>query len=387
MTRDASALLGLLALASTLGPGPKTEQSVAATVVASSRIAAPDLDSAIELVRRRAARAPAVLLTNEQAIVSADRERSSGLLTVRPAGPPAELDFPILRVGRADEDLLVHAATDVVVGQLTGPDSRKVAKAAGFGPPAPQPLVTRASARATKATTEFVTRVRTLAVPSRLLVAMDTSLSMKRPVRGAPSRAQLAATAAIGAGKLLADRSAIGLWSFAGTQSGGRPYRVLAAIEALSAVDAVSLRGNHRTHQDNVNFAITLLPRRLSGGGAALYDTALAALRIVRGKYDPRAKSSVVLFTDGANDFPAGISLSTFVRAAKADAAADPERAVRLIAIGIGPDADMKALRAMCQAAGGRAYRVDSAAEMQSALFDAVAHRQVVRQAAARTAP
>jgi Ca-activated chloride channel family protein len=207
---------------------------------------------------------------------------------------------------------------------------------------------------------------------------MDTSLSMNRPVRPGLTRAQLAVGGAITAGKLLPDRSAIGLWTFAGKQPGGRPYRTLSKMDPLGAVDRVGRGGKDVTHRDVVNVQLLSLPRRLSPGGTALYDTALAALRDARRSYDARATNRVVLFTDGANDYDGGMSLSSFVKQAKAEAAGNPQRPVLLIAIGIGPDADMKALRTMCAAAGGRAYQASSAATLATVLFDAIAHRRVV---------
>src|SRR6185437_11177139 len=58
MTNDASALLGLMALAQSLGPGTRTEQQIAATVLAASRVAAQDFDSAVDMVRTSDSRHP-----------------------------------------------------------------------------------------------------------------------------------------------------------------------------------------------------------------------------------------------------------------------------------------------------------------------------------------
>jgi von Willebrand factor type A domain-containing protein len=382
MASDAPSLLGLLSLARTLGPGTRTEQQIAATVLAASRVTAPDMAGAIDMVRKSGTRAPAVLLTDEQTVRNANRDEPKGLVAVAPAGTPAALDFPVLRVKRSHDDPVLHAATDVVVAGLTAPSARQIAAAAGFGPPAPEVTPTTqaqrsAAEQAAKSAATFVSLIRTLALPSRLLVAVDTSLSMQLPVAGGLTRIQLAVAGAIAAGKLLPDRSAIGLWTFAGRQPGGRPYQVLAKTAALSNVDSVSTGGKNATHRDVVNVALVSLPRRLSSGGTGLYDTALDALKSARRSFDPEANNAVVLFTDGADDYPAGMSLERFERLAKADAAAATGQTVRLIAIGIGPDADMNALKAMCRAAGGRAYRADSPQALQTVLFDSIAHRHV----------
>jgi Ca-activated chloride channel family protein len=195
-------------------------------------------------------------------------------------------------------------------------------------------------------------------------------------VRPGLSRVSLAAQAAIGAGKLLPDGSAIGLWSFAGRQAGGRPYRKIAAIDLLRA-DHVTAAGVTVTHRDAVRAALTAIPRQLTPGGTSLYDTALAALREAREKYDPKANNAVVLFTDGANDYARGISLRQFEARARADARSHPRQPVALVSIGIGPQADMRALAAMSAAAGGRAYQATSVAALRTVLFDAVARPPV----------
>jgi len=66
MASDAPSLLGLLSLARTLGPGTRTEQQIAATVLAASRVTAPDMASALDMVRKSGSGPPAVLLTDEQ---------------------------------------------------------------------------------------------------------------------------------------------------------------------------------------------------------------------------------------------------------------------------------------------------------------------------------
>jgi hypothetical protein len=79
-----------------------------------------------------------------------------------------------------------------------------------------------------------------------------------------------------------------------------------------------------------------------------------------------------VLFTDGKNDEPGGISLATLVAELKADAARQPGQKVRLITIGLGQGVDIAALTAMSQAAGGQAYRAQTPDEMKQVLFAAM---------------
>jgi von Willebrand factor type A domain len=380
VTDDASTLLALLAMAQTLGPGVTTQQRIAASVLAASAQPARDLASAIDLARAGGSSAP-VMVTSEHRVGDANKDRPGGLVVVHPVAPRAQLDFPIARVGRPSDDPIVSAGAGLVVQALTTPAARQAAASAGFGPPspavAPQTAAAQAAQRATAAkVAAFVTELRTLALPSRLLTVVDVSLSMGQPVQPGFSRIRLAANAALGVRSLFPDGSAIGLWAFAGRQGDGKTYRELAKVDLLASPDHL-VPGDGLTHRDVVERGLATLPRLLSPGGTALYDTTLAALREARDQYDPQANNAVVVFTDGANDYDRGITLRQFQEAARKDVQAHPDRGVLLIAIGIGPQADMAALKAMCAAAGGRAYRADNVQSLRQVLFDAIAHRPI----------
>jgi len=211
--------------------------------------------------------------------------------------------------------------------------------------------------------------VRLLAQPSRMLILLDTSKSMSAKVRPGVTRIRLAVQAALGTGGLLPDSSAIGLWQFAGRQASNHPYREVARVQDLGALDGPA------SHRDVLNAALVDSPKRLTPGGTALYDSTLSALRTVRASYDPKATNAVVVFTDGTNEYREGIDLNQFQRLAAADAKAHPRAPIVLVCVGIGPAADMAALQAMVRPMGGRAYRADTPEALRRVLFDAVAHR------------
>ena len=171
------------------------------------------------------------------------------------------------------------------------------------------------------------------------------------------------------AGEFLPDDSAIGLWRFAGRQRAGRPYEEVARVEKLGALDQAA------SHRDIVKAALARLPKQLTPGGTALYDATLDAIRAMRATYDPEATNAVVVFTDGANDYSRGISLRRFQEKVGADARAHPTAPIVLVTIGIGPEADQQALKAMTAPVGGRTYRADTPKALQTVLFDAIAHR------------
>jgi Ca-activated chloride channel family protein len=371
MTDDSASLLAVLALARSIGPDPRrAERAVAGLVLAGLRTPADDLAAAAVLARSAGSNAP-VLVTSRQAVVQLNLDPTTEDLTgVQPSGAPAVLDYPVVRVGRPTDDPVVGAGADLVAAALTSPDGASTARAAGFGPPAPvvAPATTEGKAAAAQVAS-FIARVRLLAQTSRMLILLDTSLSMSREVKPGVSRIRLAVQAALGTGQLLPDTSAIGLWSFAGRQAKDQPYRELARVMELGAVDAGD------SHRHVVDAALADAPKRLSPGGTALYDSTLSAMRTVRTSYDPKATNAVVVFTDGANEYSGGIDLKEFQRKVAADAKAHPRAPILLVCIGIGPAADMEALRAMVAPVGGRAYRAESTEAVRTLLLESMAHR------------
>ena len=111
------------------------------------------------------------------------------------------------------------------------------------------------------------------------------------------------------------------------------------------------------------------------GGGTGLYDTTLAAFRTVRVGYDPARINSVVLLTDGRNrDDDIGIGLPTLLRTLRAEF--DPAQPVPIITIGMGPDANMAALRRISETTGGKAYSALDPNDIETVFLDAMIERR-----------
>jgi Ca-activated chloride channel family protein len=211
-------------------------------------------------------------------------------------------------------------------------------------------------------------RLTSLARPSRILAVFDVSLSMQEPV-GDNTRVNLARDAAKSALGLIPDASAIGLWDFAYHLSGNDDWTQLVPVRPLgAAADGTSQR---RLLTDQLDS----LPTRVAPGGTGLYDTTLAAVRSARSSFDPAAVDSVLLVTDGANDDDAAATtLPQLVDKLRGEA--DPTRPVKVIAVGLGRDADMDALKQIADATGGAAYSAVDPRDLQTVLFDAIRQRQ-----------
>src|SRR5690606_12197112 len=108
----------------------------------------------------------------------------------------------------------------------------------------------------------------------------------------------------------------------------------------------------------------------LAEGGTGLYDTVMAAFQEMRANYQPGMINSVVLLTDGRNeDDPDGVDLATLLNTLTAQF--DPSAPVPVITIGMGPDADMDALRQISDATGTTAYQARDPREIRSVFFQA----------------
>ncbi|MGL5811262.1 MAG: VWA domain-containing protein [Nocardioides sp.] len=186
-----------------------------------------------------------------------------------------------------------------------------------------------------------------LAVPSRTLAVIDVSGSMDVVSEGG-SRIDLTVAATKLGLTLFSDTASVGLWAFsspAGSRLGGsEDYREVDPVRRLDE------KVNGGSHREVLLRTLGELPR-LTGGGTALHDTAIAAYRRMIEDYDPDAVNAILLFSDGQNDDPGSPELAQTVATLKG--LADPERPVSIITIGISEDADADALRQIAEATGG----------------------------------
>jgi Ca-activated chloride channel family protein len=118
--------------------------------------------------------------------------------------------------------------------------------------------------------------------------------------------------------------------------------------------------------------------RPKDGGDTGLYDTALAAYRSVQDSWQPGMVNSVLLFTDGKNDNPDGISRSTLI--AELKKLADPKRPVRMVVIGIGDEVDANELEAITNAtSAGGVFIAPDPAKISDIFLEAISSRSGAR--------
>jgi Ca-activated chloride channel family protein len=181
-----------------------------------------------------------------------------------------------------------------------------------------------------------------------VLAVFDVSGSMNEPVPGTgTTKMGLVRHAAAAATALWAPEDNVGIWAFSTKlPPDGKDYQ---EIVPLGPVDAV-IPGTNKTRRQLLDEGVAKL--QATTHDTALYETALAAFRLVQSHYVPGRINTVVLLTDGINDNPGNpLTLAQLLQQLKAGEKSGPQ--VRVITIGYGRDADVNALKAISQATGG----------------------------------
>jgi len=369
---DADGLYALIALWQTLGKGRAADSAVVNVVVGADRGGVPSVTEALAVASSGSENAPVVPVTEQAVAASNAGSVTPAMAAVYPREGSPMLTYPVQRVWTTASPASVRAGTQLVLERLGSPEAQAAARRHGFrGPGGAPPTgngiragdVHSLAQPAPEDVDRVVGRVEQLARPNRLLTVVDASLSMRTRLRDGLTRAQLAAAASrLGAG-ILPDSASVGAWVFAARMRGDQDWREIAPIAPLGSAGP---RG--QSHRALLTQLSSNPDRFLKGGGTALYDTTIAALRRMHDTYDQRATNGIILLSDGANTDASGASLDDVVREIRR--LNTRQRVVKIYTAGLGPDADYGALRTIARESGGYAYRIDTAAEGQAALLD-----------------
>ncbi len=374
---QSESLSALIALWQSLGKGKRADEQVMATVLAADRAELPQPAAAIADARSGSANAPLFPAT-EQAVAFLNATSTLPQLTaVYPREGSPILNYPIYQMGSATETPAHRAAVKAVIARLQSGSALETLRQAGFRRPAggsasvgnPVGTGIRRSQDVTviapPGQTEvdaMLSRVEALAKPSRILTVMDVSLSMRAKLQDGISRIQLAGAASRLGANLLPDSGLVGLWVFAGKMDGDKDHRVLAQVKPLDS------RVGGETHRNLLIRLASTIEDNLSGGGTALYDTTIAAMREMHASYDPKAVNVIILLSDGGNSDKTGATLDDVL--AEIRKVNRGKQKVAIYTAGLGPDADYAAMRKIADASGGHTYRIDTALGGQQALLD-----------------
>ncbi|ROO58459.1 von Willebrand factor type A domain-containing protein [Micromonospora sp. Llam0] len=391
-TRDAAGLSGLLALGEAAGEaGANAQQATTAALRALATGRSALREDLIARFPRSADPASvasalgAAALSEEDVIEynAAQPPIALAALYLEPA--PMSLDYPYAVLPGADPAKAAAAAGfySVLTGAgfrerlgdqgLRAPDGTW---GAGFSAPqgAPSPAgtapatVTPDSGGTAAGGLDPVVIDRTLAtwtsvtLPAQMLAVIDVSGSMLEPVPTADNvtRADLTREAARRGLGLFDDSWALGLWIFSTELDGEQDWRELVPISPLS-----SRRAELEASLSEV------VPKR--NGNTGLYDTTLAAYLAVQDEWAAGRVNSVVIFTDGRNEDDSGLTQDELL--AELAEAADPQRPIQVIYVGIGDGVSQEELESITNTTGGGVFVTEDPANIGDILLKAIALR------------
>lgn len=391
-TRSAVGLAGLLALGQAAGAGTQAQAlkvgAIKALAQGSSALREdllqkfPDAADPNDIATSLAA-AP----LSEQDVVSYDSQKPAVPLValyLEPSPPPLDYPFAVM----PEVDLQKSAAATALHNQLQTASFKNALAAAGMrapdgsvgagfskpiGAPVASPSVsssaggdsagTAAAGLDASVLNQALGSWAAITLPGRALAVFDVSGSMSTPVPTAKNltRAEVTQGAASQGLSLFDDKWAVGVWLFSTDMDGTKPYKQIVPISSLAA---------HRT--DLQNSIGQIEPKK--NGNTGLYDTVLAAYQTVQNGWQAGKVNSVLLFTDGKNDNPGGLTQGALLT--KLKKLNDPKRPVRLVIIGIGNEVDRNELQTITNATSdGGVFVAPDPAKIGDIFLQAIATR------------
>ncbi|GAA0593875.1 solute-binding protein [Kribbella sandramycini] len=329
----------------------------------------PYTDAGVVLSRAAREGSKVIVPVSEQGFVKFQEEHPESLTkAVIPSTGTLALDYPIVVTAKTDTTKATDAAKALASEVISDAFTKELDKT-GLRVPSLTPLTGgRGVGDVQQLPKPNADGINTalgnwsrLSLSTHSLAVIDVSGSMAEKV-GNKTRMQLTIEAAGGGLQMFPNEAALGLWTFS-TKIGrdGADFKELVPIRTLSPNQRQKILNNLKAQRPTPN------------GGTGLYDTAIAAVRAVRQQYQSDAVNSILLFTDGKNDDPGSPSLEDTIRAL--EGLRDPARPVRIIAIGMGPDANPEELRRLAQATGGQSYVAEDPSDLKAVFVDALQSR------------
>jgi hypothetical protein len=150
----------------------------------------------------------------------------------------------------------------------------------------------------------------------------------------------------------------LGHWEYAARLDGDRDW-----------VEGVPIALLDEPQQQRILAAIQQV-RSAPTNESALFETVLAAYRVMKEGWDPTRSNTLVVWTDSGSTKQGGMTLEEALR--ELERLADLTRPIRVILLGLGPDADMAQLEALAAATGGGAFQIENPADIQTIFLRAL---------------
>ena len=275
-----------------------------------------------------------------------------------PADGQVEADYPFA-VAKNNQDTELTA-------QLRAAITRSSLTKAGFRPaPLPNTLPLPAQPKQLLAMATMWSEYKSLSTQVLLLIDASGSMNKKiaAPGGGTTTRAGLLRESGRFAAELFAEDTTVGMWYFGQPTPTSPPHKEVVSYGPITAPI------NGKTRREALAKAMVDY-RAADNSGTPLYKTVLDGVAEMREKVSPGTVTLVVVLTDG-EDGESTFKMTQAQFMTKLAAEQDPSRPVPVLALGYGPDVDMKALTAMSEATGGKAFPATNPADLSSAIAKA----------------
>ncbi|MBB5870892.1 3',5'-cyclic AMP phosphodiesterase CpdA [Allocatelliglobosispora scoriae] len=304
---------------------------------------------------------------SEQAIIAHNAGNPAVPVAALPLAVSPTLDYPFATLAGRSRELQMAAAklrAALIAPDAVGPLARR-----GFRTPAgdagPGFMVGHGVTTATAHVQPVIDMTKitgTLGVwvaaktSSRIYALVDATSSMNRTMSaGGHTDVRidvLRKTATYGLG-LFTNESQMALWAFA-----GRGPRELVTMGKLGADQRADLK------------AAVDAAEPASTDVCPLFESLVAAYKAMKDGYDASLSNTIVVFTDGKSSVPSGLTMETVRR--QLENLTDITKPIRVILLGIGPDADLGQLEELAKITGGAAFRVSDPTQLNAIFLKAL---------------
>ncbi|GAA4151730.1 substrate-binding domain-containing protein [Actinomadura keratinilytica] len=346
--------MGALMVTSTLLTNDPNRDSIFTGIVRTVRESmVPTVQAQFTRFRKGGTGRQPISLSSEQALYAFNRTGpAEPAVAMYPVEGTLSLDYPFTVV---TGDAAERKAARLLERELTGAESRKEMQALGFRTPdgkAPAGFgssVGTSTARPRKLPTpkdSEVARVMQawskLTLGLRILTVIDVSGSMAEKVGDNTTRLQAVAQLSQGGLSMMSDDTELGTWVFSTNLNGKQDWREIVSLGPLGERVGSSTRRN---------LVLSNLGRIQPRGDTGLYDTVLAAYKMMNETYKPEFGNSILLLTDGKNDDSDGPTLKQTLSRLKS--MIDPNKPIQVNMIGFGPGTDRNELEQIASLTNG----------------------------------
>jgi Mg-chelatase subunit ChlD len=188
--------------------------------------------------------------------------------------------------------------------------------------------------------------------PSQVIALADATSSMTKAL-GTGTRMDLLKAATHFGLDLFTSDSEIALWAYA-----GKGPAELVPMGTLNAQQRAKLDGTMQ------------VAHPAATDDCPLFESIIAAYKAIQAKYDPERSNTIVVFTDGRSNLKDGLTLSKVKR--ELENLSDVARPIRVILMGIGPDADISELQEIAAITGGGAFQLSQPQQLTQIFLKAL---------------